>query len=105
MFSDMPWEGIVELIEYVKSAHNKTEEALYEALNSKYIGTLDRKWLETDTAAIRTTLAISSLVREKEWFKKIYHGEHLGKLLFKYLQQMNEKKLGKTLIALSDWVE
>ncbi len=105
VFSDIPWNGIVKLVEYVSNAHNKTDEALYDAINSKYSGTLNRNWLKTDTAEVRTALALSSAVKGNEWFKKIYHGEHLGKILFKYLPQMQEKKLGKTLIALSDWVE
>lgn len=40
------------------------------------------------------------------WFKAIHHGEAIGKIIFKYIEEMDENThLRKTLEGLSEWID
>jgi putative ATP-dependent endonuclease of the OLD family len=108
VFQDLPWITILELIDYVIKVHKKTEESLLDSLKEKFS---DKKrfpenWKISDTPEMREALAKASLVKEKEWFKSIYHGEALGDIIFKYFDNIEPTThFKKMLMALSTWVD
>ena len=50
-------------------------------------------------------LAEASVVKGKEWLKRIDHGEELGNIIYKYYDDMNGSKLREVVQKLSDWVD
>lgn len=108
VFKDLPWEAVVELIEYAKGSRNLSDDQLRESVDAKYDnGTLTVNWIDDigDTPELREALAGASSVKKKEWFKRIDHGQKLGQIIFKYFDQIDGKKLGQTLQGISDWVD
>lgn len=108
VFKDLPWEAIVELVEYVKAAHNISEDSIKASVGSKYTsGPLPDNWIADigDTEELRQALAGSSCVSKKEWFKRIDHGQKLGQIIFQYFDQIDETKLKESLQGISNWVD
>lgn len=108
VFKDLPWNAVIELIEYAKESRNLSDEQLRNSVNAKYdSGTLTDNWIDDigDTPELREALAGASSVKKKEWFKRIDHGQKLGQIIFKYFDQINGKKLKETLQGISDWVD
>jgi putative ATP-dependent endonuclease of OLD family len=117
-FADLPWVGVKDLINYALKTHYHNEEnSLIDSVKSKYSSTssfpLDA--LQSETTAIRDALALASITSKKrtqntekrdEWFKSIHHGEILGDIVFKHLNNMSEhSRLRKSLEKLSDWID
>lgn len=105
IFSDLPWNAIDELLEYVAEAHGKTEASLTDAVKAKYDGDFPENWKLADTAAMRAALAKASVVKKKEWFKTVSHGEKLGQVIFKYFDEMTGRRLHLALNDLSEWID
>ena len=49
--------------------------------------------------------AIGKTAKEKDWFKRIDHGEFLGSIIFNYFGEMEDKKIKKQLEDLSSWID
>lgn len=106
VFNDLPWDGIKELLAYVMRAHQRTEESVRDSVAEKYEGSsFPDDWIETDSPEMRTALAKASVVKDKEWFKRIDHGEALGDVIFKYISQMDGKQVKGMLESLSEWID
>lgn len=105
VFNDLPWNAIVELLEYVSEAHRKSEAALTDAVKAKYEGEFPEKWKQTDTLEMRKALASASVVKKKEWFKSISHGEKLGQVIFNNFDEIAGKRLCVTLSDLTSWID
>jgi len=104
VFQDLPWEGIKTLMEYVIKYKKITEAQLKESIRSKYDGDFPDDFKNTDTPQIRKAIADASLVKDKEWFKRIDHGEFMGDVLFKHFGDMTDKKIKNQLEGLSGWI-
>jgi putative ATP-dependent endonuclease of the OLD family len=107
VLKDLPWQGIQDLIQYIKDYHFLTDPTPFqEAVKAKY-GNGKKppaNWLDTDTPELRT--ALGKAFSSKDWLKRVDHGEFLGDTIFKYWDQMEDTKhLKKTLSALSNWID
>lgn len=105
VFQDLPWEGIKTLMDYVIKYKKITEAQLKDSIKSKYNGDFPDDFLNTDTPQIRKAIADASLVKDKEWLKRIDHGEFMGGILFKYIDDMTDKKMKNQLEGLSGWID
>lgn len=105
VFQDLPWEGIKTLLDYVIKYKKITEVQLKESIRSKYTGDFPTNFKNADTPQIRKAMANASLVKDKEWFKRIDHGEFMGDVLFKHLGDMTDKKIKNQLEGLSGWID
>lgn len=107
IFKDLPWEGIKELISYVLITHKKNDlSAVAQSIDAKLTFKLPQDWLEQDTPDIRMAMALASIAKKSEWFKRTDHGEFLGDTVFKYLGTMKEDcRLRLILEELSNWIE
>lgn len=108
VFNDLPWDAVLELINYVSDTHNLSPDALKASVESKYQnGALPDDWIDSigDTAELRQALSEASTSGDKEWFKRIDHGEILGQIIFKYFDQIDDTKLKVTLQGIIDWVD
>jgi len=101
VFKDLPWDAIKELIIYEEK--KSSDDAVKNSVNSKCSESLSNNWQETDTPEKRTALAETA--KNKRWFKRIDHGEFLGSVIFKYLDEIKNKPLGKQLDELSKWID
>lgn len=104
VFSDLPFNAITELVNYViKDAYNSDKNSFLDSMKSKNSAFSDN-WETTDTESVRNELA--DRAKEKEWFKRIDHGEFLGNIIFKYWAELSEEKcLKKQLNQVIGWVE
>lgn len=109
VFADLPWPAIKELLDYVLIAHKKNNpDALKESIRSKFPAGMafPDNYLDTDSTEMRNCIKLASTIKDKEWFKRIDHGEFLGNIIFKYFDTMVEQvHLKKVLTSLSNWID
>lgn len=103
VFIDLPWGGVRKLIEYVIKDKDIEEGQLKDSIKSKYAGTFPNDFKNTDTPEMRRALGNAS--KDKEWFKRIDHGELLGLVVFEFFDQMQDKKLKEQLENISNWID
>jgi hypothetical protein len=82
-----------------------SESQIKESIKSKYSGEFPTDYLNTDSSQMRKALADASLVNDKEWFKRIDHGEFLGDVIFKHIGDMDGKNIKNQLDGISCWIE
>lgn len=118
IISDLPWDGIKDIFDYALDVHYDNDKgALVDSIRSKYSHKVDfpLEVLKVDTSEIRNAIALASITSKKkckntkkreEWFKAIHHGEKLGDIAFKYLNEMDKDcRSRKMLTELSDWID
>ncbi len=101
VFHDLHWDGIKEIVEYIVSINS--EDAVKESVNSRCEETLNDNWMDSESVAKRE--ALGKTAKDKKWFKDIAQGEMLGDVIFKYFDQMINRKLNNQLDDLSSWVD
>lgn len=107
LFMDLPWEGIMELIE--KTDGNgiyPNREAMNDSIRSKLPQELrtNPSVLNEDSSDVRTALSKASA--SKEWFKRIDRGEIAGQVVFKYFDSMDQNKGLRVIFDnLSTWID
>lgn len=105
VFDDLPWQGVLELVDYALKSHCKSNDSIKQSIQSHYNkGTLPENWKENDSEDLRK--AIGNTSKKNKWFKKIYLGEFLGDVIFKYFDEMkDEKHIKQMLLRLSTWID
>jgi putative ATP-dependent endonuclease of the OLD family len=105
IFSDVPWDGVKELLAY---AQEHFTDSFSAAFHDQVITPTDQ-WQESDD--LRKKIISEFKVKPngsggKKWFKVIQHGEKLGDVAFRYLQEIDANcHLRKSLTALSEWID
>ena len=97
VFKDLPWNAIKELIEY------KGADSIKDSVTSRCAELLTFSWQETDSIEKRE--ALGNTAKDNGWFKSIDLGEFLGTVIFKYFDEIREKKLGKQIMDLTTWID
>lgn len=105
VFQDLPWDGVKTLIDYVIKDKGKEAWQLKDSIKSKYEGAFPDDFKNADTPKMRRALGNATLIKDKEWFKRIDHGEFLGSIIFKYFDNMNGSKLKEQIEHLSNWID
>jgi len=118
IISDLPWDGVREIFAYALDVHyNNDKGALVDSIKSKYLlgDDFPLDVLDADISDIRDAIALASITNKKksgttkkreEWFKAIHHGEKLGDIAFKYLDETEKNSRSwKILTELSDWID
>ena len=105
LFNDLPWEKVKLLLEY--AIKEKTEQSILSATGKNKIDDI----MNNDTSEIRTLLGEKAKGYKKEngkkvegWYKRIDHGEYIGKLWFESLSELEEKKLKSQYDELVNWI-
>ena len=105
LFSDLPWKKVKQLLEY--AVDEKTEQCILSATGKKKIDDI----LNNDTSEIRILLGEKAKGYKKEngkkvegWYKRIDHGEFIGKLWFESLKELEGKKLKFQYEELVKWI-
>jgi hypothetical protein len=101
ILSDLPWEGIVEIINYRINGCDDSLAAITQSIKAS-VSSLPVNWLDSDSNEVRQQLGkISS---KKNWFKRIDHATIVGSICIKYLDQIKDKHLYRQLNQLSNWI-
>jgi predicted ATP-dependent endonuclease of OLD family len=95
LFNDLPWSKIQELIEYVIE---KKEQQFKDVTGIKDINNLKK-----ETPELRTLIGLKS--KDIGWFKRIEHGEFIGKIWIDSLPDMEDKTLVKQYYELMAWID
>lgn len=103
VFQDLPWTGVLTLLDYAIENIYTTEEQLKESIKSKFEGAFPVNFRNSDTLEMRNAIGNASIA--KKWFKRVDHGEFLGDTIFNHFDDMNDKRIKTQLEALSDWVD
>jgi hypothetical protein len=105
IFSDLPWEGVKELLKYV----HLSSSASFDSTFSENAKTPIEGWLDEENLRGKIVNEFKTKPNGqagKKWFKAVHHGEKLGDITFKYISEMDENcHLLKTLTALSEWID
>jgi putative ATP-dependent endonuclease of OLD family len=113
-FLDLPWEQVLELVDYAANAHSKTDAVIENEILKNYLGdSLPDSWRENETLELRKAISKASQQKHKDkddkkkpWFKRMDHGEALGKVIFKCFDAMSDTKHLKVMFTeLSDWID
>lgn len=104
LFKDLPFEAIIQLIEYVIENRFKTENAFINTMNSKY-KTIDfTNWRITDNTDLRT--AYGTEAASQAWYKSETGGRKLGEIISTQIDNIDlESHLKKQLNTLINWVK
>jgi energy-coupling factor transporter ATP-binding protein EcfA2 len=105
IFKDLPWDAVKKLLDYVMKNRNISEEQLKESIKSKYGTEFPDDFKNTDNPQMRDAIGKASLIKEKEWFKRIDRGEFLGEIIFSYFESLDGKKLKTQLDNLLSWID
>lgn len=105
IFTDLHWDGIKALIEYRIKEKDGNIDSVKSSIKAHYDGVFPDNWQEQDTLQMRTAIALASLNKGNEWFKRIAHGEFLGNKIYEYYDSMYEKSLKSKLDNLSAWID
>jgi hypothetical protein len=82
-----------------------SESQIRESIKSKYNGDFPADFLNADSPQMRKALADTAIVNDKEWFKRIDHGEFLGDVIFKHINDMDGKNIKNQLDGISYWID
>jgi putative ATP-dependent endonuclease of OLD family len=120
IFLDLPWLGIKGLIGYVVKANGWNEQTIKSKVQKHYEAEFPENWLdqESDTKEMRIAIAYASTNKltdedkknkknknKPDWFKRMDHGENLGRIIFDYMPELNLKVTGNIFNGLSSWVD
>lgn len=106
IFEDLPWEGVKQVIKYVIKDKGGDESKVKDSIKEKYEGNFPDNFLEHNLKEMRIAMSKASISSKNgSWFKRIYHGESIGKIILEYLEQMETKKLKTLLENLSKWID
>lgn len=97
IFYDLPWEKVKILLQY--AIDENSEQSI---LSTLYKSSLDDLFVE-DNPQIREL--IGNKAKQKGWFKRIDHGEIIGKEWFDSLSVLGGKKLKSQYDELNNWIE
>jgi len=103
IFQDMTWQGIQQIIKYLIS--DMTIDGITQSLKSKIVGELTEDWLNHDAQNTRIALGLASKSNKNGWFKRIDHGEVIGRIFYQNIDKIKETKLYSLLNGLSNWVD
>ena len=107
VFKDLPWDAIKDLLDYVlRTKYNGNDISLEESVKSKYSAgqVFPADWKDNEASLTRE--AIGLVAWRKEWFKRIDHGEMLGKIIFRYFDKMPDGQHLKNMFTeLSNWID
>ena len=103
LFDDLPVGGVKELLDY--AIEEKSEESIKTSIKNQNNNALSDNWYENDIETMRMAIGKASILSTKAWFKRTDHGEFLGTIWCKYLDQMEGKRLTEQFNDLNEWID
>lgn len=97
LFDDLPWEKVLSLVEYAVDVKGK--QSIFDQLNIRKLEDLK------NSKKNRRIIGDKSSHSEKGWFKRIDHGEQVGKIWFESLVKLEGTTLKKEYDELMNWID
>lgn len=109
LFQDLPWNAILELIDYVINVHyKKNEDGFQASIQAKLPNGFQfpKDWRNSDSIELRDAISKASIVKKNEWFKTVREGEIVGNLIFKHFNNIEkDRQLKRIFNGLSMWID
>ena len=101
LFNDIPWEGVCELLDYAIQEHGEQK-----IIESNGFGSVKEIKESTEESQINWRTKLGDKAKSKQaWYKNIHHGEQLGKVIIKYVSQMDKEcTLRKEYEQIINWI-
>lgn len=110
LFNDLPWDSIMQLMEYHLNDFNHDSKTLYDSLR-KLIGSeiqYSENWWKIESLQLRKAFGEKAKADKNKggaWFKDIEHGEFLASAILSDLKNINESTgLHSLLKVLTQWI-
>jgi energy-coupling factor transporter ATP-binding protein EcfA2 len=107
LFADIQWNSIISIVDY--HIHVDANIDRRSAFNSVYsnkqpLPIYNADWYKNESDELRKLLGDTS--KAKDWYKRIDHGEFIGKIILDDLDNMDDKKRIKQMFKeLSNWID
>jgi len=105
---DLPWKALKKIL--VLAVEIKGEDSVFDKICSVLdtqrasLGTNIDDWLKSGLSEHQIRSAIGLSAKRKGWFKRIDHGQELGKIVAKELPDIQDKDLALKVNQLGDWI-
>jgi predicted ATP-dependent endonuclease of OLD family len=105
LFADLSWDSVIRMIDYRIENDNTDSKSIFGSIYSTQTSEhFSNDWYKTESAILRQLLG--NKAKEKDWYKRIDHGEEIGNLLFGEFETLNDdKKIKQMFQKLIDWIE
>lgn len=106
VFNDVSWNTIRKLIEYHKTANDKNDKSVFDSVIARieHKFAYDETWLDTESQDMRT--AAGSCAKNNTWFKRIDHGEEIGKIILEDYDLMKQDcRLKSNIVGINEWID
>lgn len=103
LFKDLKWNQVKSLVEYAIS--EKSEQSILDTCSASNINELINPD-DDDKPRLRLLFSKKSVLKDKEWFKRIDHGQVIGKVWFDGIAYLNtNSKLKYEYDELIQWIK
>lgn len=101
IFNDLPWQGVCDLLDYAIEEHGEEKIIVSNGWES-----IDKIKSSSKDIQIKLREELGNKAKSKQaWYKCIHHGEQLGKIIIKYMSQMDENcTLKKEYEQIINWI-
>lgn len=106
LFTDLPWEQIVQLIEYRIQVDNHDNCSVFQSTYSQQQPMPDftEDWYKTESDELR--ILLGNAAKKGDWYKRIDHGMEIGEIAFRDFEKLAADKKTKQIFAeLSNWID
>lgn len=101
LFAYLPWEGVLEMLSYAEEVYN--QQKIYPILAYSDLDSL--KGLTDAAEQLKVREDCAQRAKEGKWYKRIAHGEFLGKIWIGNISRFAEDcGLAKEYKAMIDWI-
>lgn len=83
-FYDLPWSAVCEMVEYAIEEHGENK-----ILNSNHLEQIDDIEKADGKRQIELRRLLGLYAKNNSWYKRIQHGEFLGRIWVKYYEQLD----------------
>jgi AAA15 family ATPase/GTPase len=106
LFADLSWEQIVQLVDYRLQVDGFDNQSVFQSVYSQQQNSpeFSEDWHKTETKELRS--ALGSISKKNGWYKRIDHGEIIGKIIFDDFNNLGaDKKIKQMFEQLSNWID
>ena len=105
---DVPWEALKDMV--ALAVEIKGEQSVFDktcsvlGVNRTEVGADIDRWRQNDFSEEQIRNAIGESAKTGHWFKRIDHGEALGRIIVRELANMLKKDLAVKIKELGEWM-
>lgn len=110
LFNDLPWDAVIQLVEYHLNEHNYNSKTFYDSLKNNLPPEMQytENWWKQDSPLLRKVFGEKAKAEADKggaWYKNIYHGEAIANILLSNLKSIvKQTHLFTILKTLAQWI-